>query len=345
MNADYDTRDTLKPLMKADFDIQSIGVKDGFTTFNTIQKLTPAAKGVSGKVNVKLSYESLLGSNMMPVISTITGGGRLRSDEITLLESAAYDKMKDLLKLGEKYTNTFKDININFNINDGRIYVSPFDAKVGNIKMNISGDQGIDRTMNYLIKTEIPRSELGSSVNSLIDGLSAQAAAFGIALKPAEIMKINLRITGVFGKPVVTPVFGSGEGESTAGLKETVRETVKETAGKAVDTGKEKLRQEAEAQGDKLIKEAEEKGQQLRDQAAKSAETIRKEADARAQKLIDDASTKGTVAKLAAQKAADALKKEADKRATQLVQEADAKANQMVEEARTKKEALVNKIQ
>ncbi len=205
--------------MKADFDIQSIGVKDGFKTFNTIQKLAPAAKGVDGKVNVKLSYESLLGSNMMPVISTITGGGKLQSDEITLLESAAYDKMKELLKLGEKYTNTFKDLNVSFNINDGRIYVSPFDAKVGNIKMNISGDQGIDQTMNYLIKTEIPRSELGSSVNSLIDGLSAQAAAFGIALKPAEIMKINVRITGVFGKPVVTPVFGSGEGESTAGYE------------------------------------------------------------------------------------------------------------------------------
>jgi hypothetical protein len=344
MNADYDTRDTLKPLMKVDFDIQSIGVKDGFTTFNSIQKLTPAAKGVDGKVNVKLSYESLLGSDMMPVISTITGGGRLRSDGITLLESAAYDKMKELLKLGDKYTNTFKDLNVSFNISDGRIYVSPFDAKVGNIKMNISGDQGIDRTMNYLIKTEIPRSELGNSVNSLIDGLSAQAAAFGIALKPAEIMKINVRVTGVFGKPVVTPVFGSGEGENTSGLKEAARETAKETVGKVVDTGKEKLRQEAEAQGDKLIKEAEEKGQQLRDQAAKSAETIRKEADARAQKLIDDASTKGTLAKLAAQKAADAMKKEADKRATQLVQEADAKAIQMVEEAKAKKEELLNKI-
>ncbi len=134
MNADYDTRDTLKPMMKADFNIQSIGVKDGFDAFNTIQQLAPAAKGVDGKVNIKMSYQSLLGSNMMPVISTITGGGRLQSDEITLLESAAYDKMKELLKLGENYTNTFKDLNISFNIKTGRIFVSPFDVKVGNIK-------------------------------------------------------------------------------------------------------------------------------------------------------------------------------------------------------------------
>jgi len=196
--------------------------------------------------------------------------------------------MKELLKLGDTFSNTFRDLNVSFNIGNGRVYVSPFDVKTGNIKMNISGDQGLDQTMNYLIKTEIPRSELGGSVNSLIDNLSAQAAAFGFAFKPAEILKINVRITGVFGKPIVTPVFGSGTGESNSGLKATTGETVKEAAGKAIDTGKEKLRQEAEAQGDKLIRAAEEKGQQLRDEAAKSAEKIRKEADLQAQKLITE---------------------------------------------------------
>lgn len=338
MNADYDTRDTLKPLMKTDFSIRGIGVKDGFETFNTIRKLAPAAKGVDGKVDLKLSYESLLGSNMMPVISTITGGGKLMSEQITLLESAAYDRMKELLKLGPDYTNTFKDINLSFNINSGRIYVDPFDIKVGNIGMNISGDQGIDQTMNYFIRTEIPRSELGNSVNSFINGLSAQASALGFALKmPSDVIKINVKVTGVFGKPVVTPVFGSGTGEAGAGLKTTAVETVKETAAAAIDDGKEKLRREAEASGDKLIKEAEVQAEKLREDASKSAETIRKEADLQAKKLVDEASSKGPVAKLAAQKAADAIRKEADKKATLLVQEADARATKIIETARGKK--------
>ena len=160
MNADYDTRDSLKPSMKADFNIQNIGVKDAFTTFNTIKKLAPAAEGVDGKVNVNLAYQSLLGSDMMPLIATMEGSGKLQSNEITLVKSAAYDKMKEVLKLSEKYTNTFKNLNLSFSISDGRVYVSPFDTKVGNIKMNISGDQGLDQTMNYLVKTEIPRAEL-----------------------------------------------------------------------------------------------------------------------------------------------------------------------------------------
>ncbi len=205
--------------------------------------------------------------------------------------------MKESLKLSDKYTNTFKDINVSFKINNGRILVSPFNTKVGNIRMNISGDQGIDQTLNYIIKTEIPRTELGSSVNSLIDNLSVSAAALGIAFKPADIIKVNVKVTGTFLKPIVTPFFGSNPPDSMVSIKETVKETIKETVGEELDQAKEKVKSEAEIQADKLITEAEEQGQKLRDEAAVAAEKIRKEADIQAQKLIKEAETKGALAK------------------------------------------------
>ena len=253
--------------------------------------------------------------------------------------------MKEVLKLGSKYTNTFKDINVSFKVNNGRIYVSPFNTKVGNIKMNIGGDQGIDQTINYIIKTEIPRSDLGNSVNSLIDNISVQAAAFGIAFKPSDLIKVNVKVTGTFLKPVVTPFFGNSPTDSTKGIRETAKETVKEVVGEKVDQAREKVRSEAEIQADKVIQEAEVKSQQLRDEAAKAAEKIRQEADTQSQRLIKEAETKGTIAKMAAQKAADSVKKEADKKANQLVQEADSKANKLVDEAKAKREELLNKME
>jgi len=321
-----------------------MGVKDAFNTFNTVQKLAPAAKGIDGKIGVKLTYSSLLGRDLMPVIQTISGGGRLQSDEVTLIESASYNKMKGLLKLDDKYTNTFKDLNVSFKINEGRIFVSPFNVKVGNIKMNITGDQGIDQSLNYVIKTEIPRSDLGGSVNSLIDNMSAQAAAFGFAFKPADIIKVNVKVTGTFGEPVITPFFGSTPDESKGGVKEEVKEVVKQTIDATVDQVKEKVTSEAEIRGDKLVQEAEEKGQLLRDEAAKAGEKIRLEADNQAQKLLKEAENKGTVAKLVAQKGADSLRKEADKKANQLIREADNQANRLLKEAKSKREELLKKI-
>jgi AsmA-like protein len=344
MNADYDTRDTLKPMMKADFDMRNIEIKDAFNTFNTVQKLMPAAKGIDGKINASMTYVSLLGSDMMPVINTINGNGKLQSDEITLLESATFDKMKETLKLGDKYSSTFKNINISFKIADGRIYVSPFDVKTGNMKMNISGDQGLDQTINYLVKTEMPRSDLGGSINSLIDNLSSQASAFGIKYKPSEILKVNVKVTGTVAKPVVAPFFGSTDGESKGGVKQAAKEVAKQTIDSTVDKAKDKGREEAEIQGARIVKEAEEKGQQLRDEAAKAAEKIREEAEIQAQNLIDGAESKGPLAKMAAKKGAASLKKSADKQADRLVEEADVKANKLVEDAKAKSKTLIDKI-
>ena len=345
MNADYDTRDTLKPSMKADFDVKNIGIRDAFKTFNTVQKLAPMAKNIDGKVSSTLQFSSLIGSDMMPVTKSINGYGKLQSDQITLLEASTFDKIKETLKLGDKYSNTFKDINISFKIADGRIYTNPFDVKTGNLKMNISGDQGLDETINYVVKTEIPRSDLGGSVNSLIDNLAAQAAAYGVAYKPSETIKVNLKVTGTFSKPVITPFFGSGSGESAGGgAKATAKEVAKQTVNQAVDQAKDKARVEAEAEAAKLVKDAEEQGQRLRDEAAKAAKQIREEAEVQAQNLTKEAEGKGTLARLAVQKGADSVRKTADKKATQLEQEADTKAKQLVEEAKKKSDEMVNKI-
>lgn len=83
--------------------------------------------------------------------------------------------------------------------------------------MNISGDQGIDQTINYLVKTEVPRADLGGSVNSFIDNLSSQAAALGIKYTPSEMLKVNVKVTGTAAKPIVMPFFGNATGGESTG--------------------------------------------------------------------------------------------------------------------------------
>ncbi len=150
MDATYDTRDSLKPMVKALLKASDIDIKSSFETFNTVKKLAPAAKGLEGDVSVEFSYESLLGDDFMPVIKTINGKGKLNSSSVQVVESQVFDKMKSTLKLSDKYTDTFEDIEVSFTIKDGRIYVKPFNTKLGKIKFNIGGDQGLDKSINYL---------------------------------------------------------------------------------------------------------------------------------------------------------------------------------------------------
>jgi hypothetical protein len=331
VNAVYDTRDTLRPAVSADLLISTVAIKDAFNTFNTVQKLAPAAAGLGGNVTVSMKYKSLLGSNMMPVITTITGGGEMRSESVQILESKTFDQIKNVLKLKQAYTNVVKDLKASFAITDGRVFVKPFDTKIGNIKMNISGDQGLDQTLNFVVRTEIPRSELGDAAGTLMTSLTSQAANMGMNLTPPEIIKVNLKIGGTFLKPVITPFFAGSEGISPV---TTVTEAVKEEVA-------EKVNEEARVQADKLLKEAEEQAKFLREEAASSARAIRTEADLQGKKLIKDAEPKGAIAVMAAKKGAEALNKEADKRATQLVTEANAKADKVLADAKAKSDGLL----
>lgn len=86
LNAVYDTRDTLRPDVSADLLISMVSIKEAFNTFNTVQMFAPAAAGLGGNVTVGMKYKSLLGSNMMPVINTITGSGEMHSELVQILE-------------------------------------------------------------------------------------------------------------------------------------------------------------------------------------------------------------------------------------------------------------------
>ncbi len=335
MNASYDTRDTLKPLIDADMLISAVNISETFNAFNTVRQLVPAAAGLGGTVTVRMDFRSMLNGSMMPVLNTMSGSGELTSESVQILESKSFDRIKSVLKMNQSYTNIVKDIRATFIVNDGRIFVKPFNTKLGNIKLNVSGDQGIDRTINYLIRTEIPSAELGESAAALMGAFSTQLAALGLNLNPPEIIKINLKVGGTFTDPVITPVFagsaGSQEGVSpvTAVTKAVTEEVT------------EKVSEAAREQADRIIKEAEEKADIIRKEAESSAGAIRKEADIRGKKLVKDAEPRGAIALMAAKKAAEAINKEADKQSTRLVTEANAKADGIITEAKTRADELL----
>lgn len=331
VNAAYDTRDTHKPLVDAEMLISTVNIKEAFSAFNTVRQLMPAAANLGGIMSVKLDFNSILGTGMMPLLNTLSGNGELSSESVQILESKSFDRMKSLLKINPAYTNMLKDLRATFIINDGRLYVKPFDTKLGNIKLNVSGDQGLDRTVNYLIRAEIPRAELGEAANSLMSTFSSQAAALGFGAAPPEVIKVNLAVGGTVRDPLITPSFAGG---SVSSMAASAADTVKQQV-------VEKVNDAARQQADKILKEAEDKAKLLRDEAASSAGVIRSEADLRGKKLVKDAEAQGPLAVVAAKRAAEVLNREAEKRASQLVTEANKRADQILAEAKARADELL----
>ena len=74
-----------------------------------------------------------------------------------------------------------KDMNLDFTIEKGRVSTKPFDIKLGDYNLNLSGTTGLDQTIDYTGKIQLPSS----------------------AGKIAELTTFDLKIGGTFTSPKV----------------------------------------------------------------------------------------------------------------------------------------------
>ena len=333
----YDTRDVDEPLLESTVSAENIEIKKAYQSFVTVQKLAPIAEGMDGTATVQFEFSSLLQNNMMPVLNSIDGLGRFRSDEIQLMNSSLFNKFSKALNLDDKFSNTFKDVLVEFRVSDGRVYIKPFETRLGTIKTTISGDHGLDQSINYMISTAIPADELPQGLNTLVAGLAAQAKMFGFEYTPPEVYNVNVAIKGTVKDPSFRPSMGkSGEGGTG-----TIKESVKAVVDEKIEKVKQEISQEVDKQVDRALEEAEKQAENIKAEAAKAAQQVRDEAAAAAKKLTDEAESKGPLAKIAAKKGADALIREADKKAVKIEEEAALRADKLIEDARKKVDGRV----
>ena len=343
LSGEYNTQDISKPFVTFGMEISNFDIPSAFNSFRTIEKIAPIAKNCKGKVSSNMKFTSLLDEHMNPVLGSIDGEGRLISKNIMISNSNTFNKIADTLRSDKFRTFSLNDIDINFTISNGRIYIEPFETNIGNISLIIGGDQGIDETMNYLINMTIPRSEFGSRANQVLDDLTSAALAKGMQFGPGEKMNVSVKVMGTFTDPEIKLDLIESAGKTADKIKEQVKEQIRKEVVKKKEEVKEKVREEVNAEAERLIQQAEKKAETIRETAAKMAEKLRKEADEKANKLIKEAENKPKFAQKIAEIGAEKLRKEADEKAEKLIQKAEKESEAILVKARKEAEKLKNK--
>ncbi len=330
LNGEYNTQDVSAPLV--DFGIQASGIDipSAFDAFDVIGELAPVAKNATGKINLQMTYNSLLDEHMNPVLNSIAGKGSFSSQQIGISNSGIFDKIGRELKTNKFDNLALENIKVDFEIRDGRVYIDPLETKMKTTTFIIGGDQGIDQTMNYTININVPRSELGSGANQAVNNLYASAASKGLNLSQSENMNLGVNVGGTFSDPKVSLNLKDNVTRTTEEIKAAVKETVK----KEIETRKEEVKAKANEEAQKILEEAEKTASQIRAEAKKTANSIRYESNDKADRLVKEA--KNPVAKKAAEASAKKIRQEGEDKAQKVESEADTKAEKVMQEAREK---------
>ena len=335
MNGEYNTQDIKSPFFDFKFKMTDIDIPSAYTAFNTIAKLAPVAQNCKGKISADMGIYSILDQHMMPVYTSMSGSGQLMSKNVEVGNSNTFIKIADFLKNDKFRKLTVNDLNLKFSIKNGRVYVDPFETKLGPTKMLIGGDQGIDQTINYLIKLAMPRSEFGGAANQVLDNLTSNAIARGLNIQPSDNVNIDIGVTGTFLKPEIKPLLGS----SAKGSVQDMKAQLMSSATEKVEDIKKQASAKTKEQADKIIAAAEAKAQNLKEAAAVAAENEKKAANLAADKIESEAGS-NPLLKAAAKKTAEKLRKEGDAKATKIVEKSNAQADSIVSKAKTEASKL-----
>lgn len=182
MNGYYSTANINNPEFKSGIKINNLSFEQAYNDLELVKQMAPIFQNLTGHFSGSMDIETLLDAEMKPVLNTVQANGSLSTHNLKLSGVKVIDDIADALKQPNLKEMQVKDLSLDFKINDGRLITKPFDIKLGDYAINLSGSSGLDQTIDYVGKIKLP-----SSAGDL-----------------SKIGTVNLNIGGTFSSPKVS---------------------------------------------------------------------------------------------------------------------------------------------
>lgn len=325
LNGFYETTNIKKPTVGMNLRMENFDIQKTFATFNTIQKLAPIGQYAKGMFSATLeNLKTTLNAAMEPDLATVSANGVFKTDNVNVGGFPPFVKLGETLKIEQLKNMEVKNINAKYFIKDGRLNLEPFDVKVNAISTNISGSTGLDQTIDYKYKMEIPRSMFGSAANTALNGLLAQAnAKAGTNIAIDDKINVVVLMGGTVTKPTIKT---SMKDDAKGGAVATVTT-------QALNAGIDKANEEAQ----KILTDAQAQVDRIKAETQTLVDKTKQEGYAQADQLVEQA--KNPLAKIAAKKGAEVAKKKVDEKAQKILDDSNARCNKILEDAKAKADA------
>ncbi|MBI3234337.1 MAG: hypothetical protein HYZ42_09900, partial [Bacteroidetes bacterium] len=175
-----------------------------------------------------------------------------------------------------------------FKIENGRIKFQPFSFKMDQSIAKLSGSNGIDMSIDYVMDLMMPRSQLGK-VDTEINSLMQQATDKGAKINLSDKVPVKVIFGGTFKKPTVKIDMSDAKKSFVTDLKNQLKGQLNDKKDELVNKGKaeadrlkaeteqkakaeaDKVKQQAQAEADRLKKEAADKLNAEKEKAKKDA--------------------------------------------------------------------------
>lgn len=195
VSGSYNTKDLEHPKYDFGLKIEHLALAQAASAFTLVKTFAPVAGLMSGDFSTDFKISGELLQNLMPNLTTVNGEGLVRVAQAFLKESQLVSGITSLTKLDNTNEVKLKDVLMSAHIKEGRLHVKPFNVKFGDYSTAVSGSTGIDGSINYNLKMDVPAGKLGTQFNSFITQYT------GGKQDPNAMIPVNIDLGGTFLSP------------------------------------------------------------------------------------------------------------------------------------------------
>src|SRR3989338_7892278 len=339
LKGSYNTKDHNKPGIDFGYNLKDIDIQTLAKNFVSIDKLAPIAKYTKVKISSNLDMKSSLTKNLEPIYSSLTGGGDLYTNAVTISGFEPLTKLGEELKISKLANQTIKDVKAKFKYTDGKVVLSPFNVMLSGIDTRVEGSTSFEQAIDYKMTMNIPKEMIPAGMIKLAEqGLSkvnGVVPKLNVGSIP-DVIPVKALVGGTVMKPKITTDFKDALLKATGNFKDDLIDKGKELVDKAKDSVKTIINDKV----DEVKEDLNAKKKEILDKAQKDAD----KAKAEAKKLADQARQEGENTCDAAYKEAGSnpiKKKAADVTCKQARKTAENKAKKIEDEAQEKADGIM----
>jgi len=328
LNGEYNTQNIAVPFVDFNMDIKQFDITTALSSFEFLSKILPEPQNYVGKVSAALTLYSVLDEHMSPILDKINSKGRLQTQNLQIRNSKLFGTIADLIKNENWRTPSPDNLDIGFVIRDGRLYIEdPIVFNIPPSKIEMTGDQGLDLTLNYKVSASMPVSVIGSGASDILGKIPG-----GSNIK-------EVKLSGYVRGPLKNPDISLSMGDMTTSVTTAVREQVTTVVTQKADEARTQVNEEINRQIDQIMAEANKQADNIRNSAKQAADRVRTETNASADRLVSNAGS-NPIQKRLAEEAAAKLRSEGETNARKLEQEGETQAKAVIEAAQKKANEL-----
>lgn len=272
----YDPREEGLAAFDFSLSIKELSISQAFHTFNTVQVMAPIAENLTGKFSTDFKIGGKLLQDMSPDYASMAGAGLIKIANASLAGNhKMVNSLNTVTKLDGDKEVSIRDILMKAEIKYGRLFVEPFDVNIGKYRTTIYGSNGIDGSVDYKLKMNVPGGAVGDAVSSAISSLTGGKIDGG-----SGNFLFNIGLGGSYSDPKFSLLSVDREGAGGQSTQQAVKGMVSSEVSKAKDELEEQKRlaeERAKEEADRIRAEAEAK-------AKEEEERLRKEAEEKARK-------------------------------------------------------------